>query len=225
MAKFASALAALALYIGLLFDFGYFWEYNLNYFMLLSYKDHLAALAFFAVPCISLALFFVEFRRSQKFDYFMCGWIVLVGFLWTVTGPMMAPNLPLVVIQVAFWVKGFSYFFFICYLTAIILGFFLFRENGEKREPVPRRVGLAVFGFFLLIQMFGNFFYRSTARLNEFETEVTFAADGKSEATPQPAHLVRAIDSGFFLVLQAAPDRIVFVKKDAVVMLSMKVRK
>jgi hypothetical protein len=52
--KFFSAVGTAALYIGLLFDLGYFLGFDLNFFMLLIYKDHLAVLAFFA-GCSSLS--------------------------------------------------------------------------------------------------------------------------------------------------------------------------
>lgn len=221
--KFFSAVGAVALYIGLLFDFGYFWGFDLNFFMLLSYKDHLAVLAFFAVPCLFVAFLFAAFRlKTQKVDFVMCCWIGLLFLVLSATGPITAPYVYPTLIHAAFWFKGLSYFLLISYLTAVMLDPFY---SPEDRRAPQGGIGMAWVGFVLLIWMFGNFFYRAQVTVNQFETEVTFAPEGKTEGRPQPAPLVRAIDNGFFMVLPDAPDRVVFVKKDAVIMLSIKVRK
>jgi hypothetical protein len=226
--KLFAAVGATALYIGLLFDFGYFWALDLNYFTLLSYKDHLAALALFAVPCLFLAFLFAGFRirsKSQRFDFAMCCWIALVFIIWTATAPLIAPVLSPVFTNFAFWFKGLSLPFLIAYLTALILGFFITPKGSKERKDAEAWIGLVVIGLAVLIMMFGSFWYRAAARGSQFETEVTLTADGKTESRPQNAYIVRVLDGGIFMILQDAPDRVVFVKKDAIVMLSKKVKR
>ena len=67
----------------------------------------------------------------------------------------------------------------------------------------------------------------------EFETEVTLSlgekadSSGKTETQPpptRPARLVRAIEGGFFFVFPNASNRISFVGKDVVKMLSAEVK-
>lgn len=224
--KLVSVVGATALYIGLLYDFGYFWGFDLNFFTFLSYKDHIAALVFFAVPCLFLAFLFTGFRirsKTHRFDFAMCYWIALLFIAWTVTGPLVAPVLSPAFISFAFWFKGLSLPFLIAYLTALILGFFIAPKDSKERMAAQTWIGLVFVGLSLLIMMFGSFLYRAAVSGSQFETEVTLAPDGKTETRPQHAHIVRAIDGGIFMVLQDAPDRIVFVKKDAVLMLSKKV--
>ena len=224
--KFFSAVGATALYIGVLFDVGYFWGFDLNFFTFLSYKDHVAALIFFALPCLLFAILFAGFRiRSQnhKFDTVMCFWIGLVLIAWTVTGSLIAPFLPPAFPNFAFWFKGASLPFLIAYLTALIMGFFMCPEGSKERRDAQAWIGLVFLGLALMIMMFGGFCYRAMVSGSQFETEVTLALDGKIASRPQSAHIVRAIDNGIFMVLQDAPDHVVFVKKDAVVMMSKKV--
>jgi Ca2+/Na+ antiporter len=140
-AKFFSAVAGTALCIGLLFDAGYFLSFDTNYFMLLSYKDHLSVLALFAVPCLFVAFLFLVFRtgrpnqsksesESHKFDIAMGCWIALVLFLSVM--PLTTSSFPFpAVIKFAFWFKGLSSFFLLAYLTAVILGAFLTPKGSD----------------------------------------------------------------------------------------------
>jgi Ca2+/Na+ antiporter len=229
-AKLFSAVAGTALCIGLLFDAGYFLSFDINYFMLLSYKDHLSVLALFAVPCLFVAFLFLVVRtgrpnqsksasESHKFDIAMGCWIALVLFLSVM--PLTTSSFPFpAVIKFAFWFKGLSSFFLLAYLTAAILGAFLTRKGSDQ---VGVGLGLAFFSLPCMILIFGGYVYRASVINRQFDTEVTLAPDGKTAGRPQSAHIVRAIDRGFFLVLQDAPDRVIFVKSDSVVMLSKNV--
>jgi hypothetical protein len=155
----------------------------------------------------------------------MCCWIALVFFVFGFTGKLVAPILPQAVNTFALWFKGLSYFFLIPYLTAVTLDFFFAFMDSEQPRPATGPEAGAFLGLIVLILMFGNFYYSVQVTARQFETEVTLAPDNKAESRPKPAHIVRAIDNGFFMILQDAPDRVVFVKKDTVIMLSMKVQK
>jgi hypothetical protein len=231
-AKFFSAVAGTALYIGLIFDLGYFGKFDMNFFMLLTYKDHLSVLALSAVPCLFFAfLFFVvrtgrtnqsqnqsqSKRESHKFDIFMCCWIAFFIIVLATTGPATS-FLPPAVTKFAFWFTGFSSLFLLAYLTAAILGTVITPKESDKAW-----VGAALLGLAWMIWLFGGFVYRASVINRQFDTEVTLAPDGKTAGRPQSAHIVRAIDRGFFMVLQDAPDRVIFVKSDSVVMVSKNV--
>jgi len=79
----------------------------------------------------------------------------------------------------------------------------------------------------------GNFQFVTDMAGVEFETEVTLSlgekadSSGKTETQPpptRPARLVRAIEGGFFFVFPNASNRISFVGKDVVKMLSAEVK-
>jgi hypothetical protein len=80
-------------------NFGYFNHLGLNYFTLLSYKDHLGAVVFVATPLMIIALFFLLIREPAMsvIDY-LVGIFVLSEFVfWFVTmGDRLAPIRPFV---------------------------------------------------------------------------------------------------------------------------------
>jgi hypothetical protein len=93
-------------------------------------------------------------------------------------------------------------------------------------------MGLAALLFFY-IGVLGNFQFVTDMAGVEFETEVTPSlgekadSSGKTETQPpptRPARLVRAIEGGFFFVFPNASNRISFVGKDVVKMLSAEVK-
>jgi hypothetical protein len=124
-----------------------------------------------------------------------------------------------------FWFRGISSLFLIPYLIAVIIEFFSSDAQAQQDSRKQRGMGLSIAGLVIFLIMFGNFSGHVAVRAWQFEVEVKLATDDKTASLPRPAHLVRAIDDGFFLIFQDAPDRIAFVRKDAVNMLSRKVQK
>jgi hypothetical protein len=97
--KAASVAAGLAFMVGVFYNFGYFNHLGLNYFTLLSYKDHLGAVVFVATPLMIIALFFLLIREPAMsvIDY-LVGIFVLGEFVfWFATmGDRLAPIRPFV---------------------------------------------------------------------------------------------------------------------------------
>lgn len=227
--KLLSAIAGVALAVGAIYNFGYFSSLGLNFFTLLTYKDHLTTLVFFAAPCLFLALLFYGWRRkNSKVDYFAVGWIGMVFALWAEKGEIASfPKLE----AIAAWFMGFSSFFLTAYLIAVIFDFVTSGDLKKSGSNAQRFIGLAVIGLGIFVFIFGNYRYHTDISGSQFETEVVFDSGKKADdATSavdalQPAHLVRVIDEGVFLILNSAPDRVIFLKKDSLKMLAQKVQR
>jgi hypothetical protein len=217
-AKAASLVTGIGFSIGLLYNYGYFWGLGPGFFALLTYKDHLMALVFFAAPCLVLALLFTSYRdRYPKLDIVMAVWIVSVIGIWS--GMNALAGLPRFTRLVAWFIRGSS-FIFISYLIAVILDHALSAKltlENKIAKSVPLGMVLVV-----MLIMYGRYTYRVDIAEGAFDTQITLSSDSKAETAAQPARIVRTIDDGMFLILQSAPDRIVFVKKDVVKMIARK---
>ena len=217
-AKVASLVTGIGFSIGLLYNYGYFWGLGPDFFALLSYKDHLTALVFFAAPCLVLALLFTTYRdRYPKLDIVMAVWIVSVIGIWS--GMNALASFPTFSRVVTWFIRGSS-FIFISYLIAVILDHAM-SVKLTLENKIAKSVPLGLFLVAMLI-MYGRYTYRVDIAGGPFDTQVTLSSDSKPEASAQPARIVRTIDDGMFLILASAPDRIVFVKKDAVKMIARK---
>lgn len=220
--KVASVAVGMAFVIGVLYNFGYFVSLDLNFFTFLSYKDHLTVLVFFAAPSLVMALLFGAYRRKHPWLDQVAAFVAIVCIVtWAVRDE--AAGLPALT-AFFFWFRGISSLFLIPYLTAVIVDFFAsdWSKQSAGKQGV---VGLCIIGLMVFIVMFGNFRGHTDVRGDQFSVDVTLASDDKTPNPPRPARLVRAIDDGFFLIFQDAPDRIAFVRKDGVKMLSRKVQK
>ena len=218
-----SVAVGIAFVIGVLYNFGYLLSLDLNFFTFLSYKDHLTVLVFFAAPCLAMAFFFAVYRRKiPKLD--LAAAFLAIGTVSTLTIRGETNGLP-ALDTFFFWFRGLSSLLLIPYLSAVIVAFFARDDWSEQSAGKQGVIGLSIIGLMVFIVMFGNFRGHTDAGGGEFGVEVTIASDDKTASTPRPAHLVRAIDDGFFLVLQDAPDRVAFVRKDGVKMLSKKMQK
>ena len=221
--KLASIAVGIAFAIGVLYNYGYFMGLDLNFFTFLSYKDHLAVLVFFAGPCLLLALLFGAFRsKKPKVDYVAGALAVFTILSWLERNEIaLLPSLSAFV----FWFRGISSFLLIPYLSAVIVAFFSSDNWHQQSGGKQGLIGLSIIGLMVFIVMFGNFSGHAAMIEDHFETEVTLASDEKTPNPPRPAHLVRAIDDGVFLIFPEAPDRIAFVRKEEVKILSKKVQK
>jgi hypothetical protein len=221
--KVASVSVGIAFVIGVLYNFGYFASLDLNFFTFLSYKDHLTVLVFFAAPCLVMALLFGAYRRKiPKLDQAAAFLAVIAIAVWV--GRVETAGLPSVN-AFFFWFRGISSLFLIPYLSAVIVEFFASDDWSKQSAGKQGVIGLSIMGLMVFIVMFGNFRGHTDVGGGQFGVEVTLTSDDKTPSLPRPARLVRAIDDGFFLILQDAPDRIAFVRKDGVRMLSKKVQK
>src|ERR1700685_4089195 len=82
-AKVASVVTGIAFVMGLLYNFGYFAAIDLNFFTLLSFKDHLNVLVFFVPPSLLVAVVFgVHRRKVPKLDYVAVLLAALVIISW-----------------------------------------------------------------------------------------------------------------------------------------------
>jgi len=218
--KMASVAVGIAFVIGVLYNFGYFVSLDLNFFTFLSYKDHLTVLVFFAAPSLVMAFFFAAYRRKQPWlDQVAAFLAIITVSTWVVRDE--AGGLP-TLNAFFFWFRGLSSLFLIPYLTAVIVEFVA--SDDWSKAGKQGVLGLSIIGLMIFIVMFGNFRGHTDVRGDQFGVEVTLASDDKTPSPPRPARLVRAIDDGFFLIFQDAPDRIAFVRKEGVRTLSKKVR-
>jgi hypothetical protein len=221
--KTASVAVGIAFVIGVLYNFGYFVSLDLNFFTFLSYKDHLTVLVFFAAPSLVMAFFFAAYRRKYpRLDQAAAFLAIISIVTWTVRDE--AAGLP-TVNAFFFWFRGISSLFLIPYLTAVIVEFFTGDDLSKQSTGKHGVLGLSIIGLMIFIVMFGNFRGHTDVRGDQFGVDVTLASDDKTPTPARPARLVRAIDDGFFLIFQDAPDRIAFVRKEGVKMLSRKVQK
>ena len=203
-AKLASVAVGIAFAIGVLYNFGYFAGIDLNFFTFLSYKDHLTVLVFFVPPSLLMALLFGVYRHKiPQLDWIarFLGMLVLISWTTRDQGNAM-PSLN----AFLFWFRGIASLFLIPYLIAVIVEFFSSADWAQQDARRQGSMGVCIIGLLVFIMMFGNFCGHMAVRAWQFEVEVTLATNDKTPSLPQPAHLVRAIDDGFFLILQSAPD-------------------
>jgi hypothetical protein len=220
--KLASIAVGIAFVIGVLYNYGYFVGLDLNFFTFLSYKDHLAVLVFFAGPCLVMALLCGVYRRKMPFLDYVAYFLAAVAIISWVERAEVAGLASLNAFL--FWFRGISSFLLIPYLIAVIVSFFA-ADNWDKQDGRKYAItGISILGLIVFIVMFGNFRGHTDASSDHFEMEVTLASDEKIPSLPRPAHLVRAVDDGMFLILRDAPDRIAFVSKDEVKILSKKLQ-
>ncbi len=221
--KIASIGVGIAFSIGLLYNYGYFTTLDPNFFTLLSYKDHLTALVAFAAPCLILALMFGVARDKKRGLDYVAGFVAIttITILVNRDGLVTLPRLS------AFlrWFVGFASFLLIAYLIAAIVMFFGSDNWRQQSAPVRGLVGLCILALIVFIVVYGNAHAHADVGAGRYELEVTLAGGDKTPSPPRPAHLVRAIDEGLFLVFQDSPDRIAFVRKDEAKMISERIPK
>jgi hypothetical protein len=219
IAKLIAGVGAAAVSIGVLYNFGYF-NHHLNFFALLSYKDHLTTLVFFAAPCLFFALLFSALR-GPRLDKWMVVWIVVVIAAWSGTDEISGtPTFQAIV----YLFIGVSSFFLVAYLTAVVFDFATSGALGTSGSLAQKLIGPAVAGLIVFIIMLGSSRYRADASGSHFDTLVTISADDKTPAKPEAARLVRVVEDGIFLIFKDEPGRIVFVRKEAVKMVSEEAR-
>lgn len=221
--KLASIAVGIAFAIGVLYNYGYFVSLDLNFFTFLSYKDQLTVLAFFAGPCLLMVVLFGAYRRKMPSLDYVAGFLAIAAIVSWAEGDEVAaiPSLG----AFLFWFRGIAALFLVPYLSAVILDFFTRADGPTPGGGKYGLIGLSILGLMVFIVMFGNFRSHIDVASRQFEVEVTLASEDKAAALPRPAHLVRAVDDGMFLILQDAPDRIAFVSKDKVKILSKKVQR
>jgi hypothetical protein len=100
----------------------------------------------------------------------------------------------------------------------------LLTSDGDTENKVAKAVPFGLLLVVILV-LFGRYSYSTDIAGGLYEIDVTLASEDKTGVHPQPAHIVRAVDEGIFLVLQSAPGNLAFVKKDTVKMLSKKIEK
>jgi hypothetical protein len=221
--KAASAGIGIALAIGVLYNYGYFLGIDLNFFTFFTYKDHLTTLVQFAPPGLVMAFFFAAYRRKYPWLDQAAAFLAIVSIAtWSVRDE--AATLPSVN-AFFFWFRGISSLFLIPYLTAVIVEFFAGDDWSKHSTGKQGIIGLCIIGLMVFMVTFGNFRRHTDVRGDQFGVEVTLASEDKTPSPPRPARMVRAIDDGFFFIFQDAPDRIAYVRKDGVKMLSRKVQK
>jgi hypothetical protein len=205
-AAIIATVSFIALLTGVLYNFGYFYSLDLNWFTYLSYKDYLASLAFFAAPVLVLALVFISLRRWRYF-YGVAGLLIVCASApwWPEAQMLVAGNPPIArfVIPAKYWLS----FVTVAYLIATILS--LISILNEKNAGMLVLFGIALIVFLIL---YGNSSYQLDVTHTNFDTLITM---GDSDQ-PERVRVLRDIDAGVFFIKEQAPKQIVFASKEQI---------
>jgi hypothetical protein len=185
-AKLLATIGAICFVIGIVYNFGYFWEPGLNFFTFLSYKDHLTSLIFFALPCLVLAIIWIDLRkRSQKADVVACFWIFAVIMLHVEPPIGFFPTLHAVI----FYFRGLSTVFLIGYLIAVIP--FLIGEIVKPGSAAKLLHGVPQAQLFLLLAALGLIVFVFLLAKYQYHTwtQASLRWKSRSNRTPRPRAL------------------------------------
>lgn len=217
--KLAAIVTGIAFAIGLLFNIGYFTALDLKLFPLLSYRDHLNTLVFFAPFVIVLIFPCLGLRREPAFRKVatltagglaagtLIAWLerdAIVGF----------PTLSAIIAGVVF----LTAFLLIVYCAAVVLENLL--EMGDTQDTSRvQEMTVAGVGVILFVTLLGNVAAHSAAGGSWFDTEITLTGESGTKPERHSARLVRAIDGGLLVIFQDAPDKLAYVRSESLRMI------
>jgi hypothetical protein len=227
--KLAGLVTGGAFVMGLLINFGYFASLNLDLFPLLSYKDHLEVLIFFA-PFIALPTGVALSIRKKLSRRLVATAVAMIATILVISLAMMRRPLldsqrvsdtAIMLLLVLFSTFTLGYF------TAVLAGYVwdaFVPATETVRPPAVAKSSMsawteqtiAVICMTFMAIVLGGASGRFQSIWSNFDTEITRSGESAAQLDRQNARVVRAIDAGLLLVFQNTPDRLTFVRYEAI---------
>jgi hypothetical protein len=214
-AAIVAQVAAGLVVVGTAYNAGFFLKLGANYFVYLSYKDHLTTIMFLLTPLAS-SLFAIFATKSLicgqrnakcKFDRTVLGLIIILVPVSLYV--LSTPDAPEVVKPIAS-----SLLYLVVFLSC---GFFLLKvlesfAPATGVEPNYAQLMGYAFGLLIFIGAFGYFFCSSQLKSKRFDSEILV----DKETRIANVHFVRTMEDGFFYIEQSDPARLTYRRMDSV---------
>jgi len=223
--KLASLAAGIGFAIGLFYNVGFFLALDLQLFMLLTYKDHLATLVIFAPIAIVPILWSVGLRadpvRRRRASVAAGALAAITIAFWLERGELGGSA---VLESAAVTAASLAALLLVVYCAAVLLdrglGINETPADDAARERATRAISFGVLGLIVFVTMLGAAHASLALRSGAFDTDIILTGEGATPSPVRPAHVVRVIDKGLLVVFRDAPGRIAFVRHEVVRVLS-----